>query len=437
MTRFAVQVSQNPYLARDSNEVHAVVSIAAAAGEEGGGGNSPVIRGRLAEAFIVDTSGSMGGEKIHAAIEALEKAIHLLHEDAMFCVIGGNDAGTVIAPLLPATAANKVTACREVRSLNANGGTAMSTWLAAAARELRKAPAAIPHALLLTDGRNESESESTLIGVLRECEGKFQCDARGVGTDWIPEQLRLISSKLLGTIDIIPGPADIEKDFQAVLESALGKTVADVSLRVWTPLGATVEFCKLVYPQTADLTDRARPAATNAQSVDFPTGAWGSEKRDYHLCIKVKPGAVGQKMCAGRVSLMLSRGTAEEKLSDAMVLAQWTDDETQSAVINAAVAHYTGQAELADTIQQGLSARAAGNEQVATRLLGRAVQIAADTNPETMKLLRKVVEIEDEKQGTVKLRKGVRAEDEFALDTRSTKTVRVVKAAKAAEAEPA
>jgi len=181
-----------------------------------------------------------------------------------------------------------------------------------------------------------------------------------------------------------------------------------------------------------DLTSRARPVKTNAQSLDFPTGAWGTEKRDYHLCIKVKPGNVGQKMCAGRVNLMLTRGGAEEKVSDAMVLAQWTDDETQSAVINSAVAHYTGQAELADTIQQGLSARAAGNEQTATALLGRAVQIAAESNPETMKLLRKVVDIEDEKQGTVKLRKGVRKEDEFALDTRSTKTVRVVKGSKPA-----
>jgi len=44
-----------------------------------------------------------------------------------------------------------------------------------------------------------------------------------------------------------------------------------------------------------------------------------------------------------------------------------------------------------------------------------------------MKLLRKVVEIEDERQGTVKLRRDVKREDEFALDTRSTKTARVQK----------
>ena len=110
-----------------------------------------------------------------------------------------------------------------------------------------------------------------------------------------------------------------------------------------------------------------------------------------------------------------------------MILAIWTDDEAQSAVIHPAVAHYTGQADLADAIQQGLKAREAGDDARATALLGRAVQIAAQSNPETMKLLRKVVEVQDEAQGTVKLKKGVKKEDEFALDTRSTKTARVQK----------
>jgi hypothetical protein len=425
MTSFNVQVSQNPYLARDAGDVHAVVSISASTA--GGSPGTAAPRGKLAEAFIVDTSGSMKGDKIRCAITALESAIGLLHEDAMFCVIAGCDSARVIVPMSPGSEANKNAARREIRKLAADGGTAMSTWLAAAAREFLKVPASIHHALLLTDGKNESEQQSVLGHMVHQCEGQFQCDARGVGTDWIPDQLRLISGRLLGTVDIIPAPSEIERDFRAVLEGALGKSVADVSLRVWTPLGASVEFCRLVYPQTVELTNRAKPVKSNPQAQDFPTGAWGDEKRDYHLCIRVKPGAVGQRMCAARVSLIVTRGGVEEKVSDGMVLAQWTDDDAQSAVINPAVAHYTGQAELADTIQQGLNARAVGNAPLATKMLGRAVQIAAESNPETMKLLRKVVEIEDEKQGTVKLRKSVRKEDEFALDTRSTKTVRVVK----------
>ena len=42
-----------------------------------------------------------------------------------------------------------------------------------------------------------------------------------------------------------------------------------------------------------------------------------------------------------------------------------------------------------------------------------------------MKLLQKVVEVDDPATGTVRLKRGVAAVDEMALDTRSTRTVRV------------
>jgi hypothetical protein len=90
------------------------------------------------------------------------------------------------------------------------------------------------------------------------------------------------------------------------------------------------------------------------------------------------------------------------------------------------VAHYTGQAELAECIQQGLEARKDGDEATATFKLGRAVQLASNSgNDGTLKLLESVVDVDDAAGGTVRLRRQVAAADEMALDTRSTKTVRV------------
>ncbi|MBV8382224.1 MAG: VWA domain-containing protein [Planctomycetaceae bacterium] len=421
MTAFTAQVSQNQYLAQGADLVHAVMSITSERDA------TAARSGTLVEALLVDCSGSMDGEKVRHAKSAIVTTIDLLREETWFCVISGSSVAHVICPLAQATPAHKAEAKERVRRLTAQGGTAMSTWLEAAGREFHKMPGAIHHALLLTDGKNESEPDDKLAAVVRACEGEFQCDARGVGTDWVPDQLRMISGRLLGTVDIIPQPSEIAADFRRVIEQAMGKSVREVLLRLWTPVGARVEFCRLVYPETVDLSDRARPDPRNPQVRDYPTGSWGEEKRDYHLCIRVSPGQVGQKMCAGRASLVIVEGGQETKVSEALILAVWTDDEAQSAVIHPAVAHYTGQAELADAIQQGLKAREAGDDARATALLGRAVQIAARSNPETMKLLRKVVEVEDEAQGTVKLKKGVKKEDEFALDTRSTKTARVSK----------
>ena len=432
MTSFSAQVSQNQYLAQGADLVHAVMSVSsssatapATALDRGGPGNHA--RRTLVEALIVDCSGSMDGEKIMQTRQAVNKAIDLLHDDAWFCVIAGSDAGKLLVPLAQATPENRQSAEKAVRHLGASGGTAISTWLQTALDEFHKMPDGIHHALLLTDGKDESEGEAALDDALDECEGRFQCDARGVGTDWQPAQLRKISAKLLGTLDIIPSPDQIEADFRRVIESAMGKSVGSVSLRLWTPVGAKVEFCRLVYPEQFDLTDRAVVDPKTPQVRDYPTGAWGEEKRDYHLAIRVTPGKVGQRMCAGRASLVVNERGQETKVAESMVLAVWTDDEAQSALIHPAVAHYTGQVELASAIQQGLKAREQGDEARATQLLGRAVQIAAASNPETMKLLRKVVEVEDERQGTVKLRRNVKKEDEFALDARSTKTARVQK----------
>ena len=90
------------------------------------------------------------------------------------------------------------------------------------------------------------------------------------------------------------------------------------------------------------------------------------------------------------------------------------------------MAHYTGQAELAQVIQEGLEARNQGNLEVATAKLGRAFQLAHQSgNESTAKLLINVVEIEDAPTGTIK--KTIAKEDEMTLETRSTKTTCIPK----------
>ena len=109
-----------------------------------------------------------------------------------------------------------------------------------------------------------------------------------------------------------------------------------------------------------------------------------------------------------------------------LVKALWSDDDGLTARINPEVAHYTGQTELAEAIQDGLAAKAAGDDATATAKLGRAVQLAAETgNDEATSKLRKVVDIEEPGTGKVRLRKSVDRLDEMALDTASTKTSRV------------
>jgi hypothetical protein len=145
--------------------------------------------------------------------------------------------------------------------------------------------------------------------------------------------------------------------------------------------------------------------------------------------VRVPAAGIGQEMLAARLSLVLPRpdGTSQV-LGQGLIRAVWTDELAVSTRISPQVAHYTGQAELAQAIQQGLEARKAGDMDAATAKLGRAVQLAnASGNADTAKLLAKVVDVVDAASGTVRLKAKVADADEMTLETRSTKTVRVKK----------
>jgi hypothetical protein len=113
-------------------------------------------------------------------------------------------------------------------------------------------------------------------------------------------------------------------------------------------------------------------------------------------------------------------------LVESRVMAIWTDEHALSTRINPRVAHYTGQAELAAAIQQGLTARDSGDLHTAMARLGRAVQLAAETgHDDTAKLLGGLVEVIAARTGTVRLRTDVAGVHAELANVRSVRTVRI------------
>ena len=429
MTGFAVEVFQNEFLPESGVDVDAIVTVTATGGP--GATGSPGVRASTAEAaevIIIDCSGSMDypPTKLRAAKQATAAAIDALRDGVSFAVVAGAHDAKLIYPqagLATADAGSRQGAKRAVTVMRADGGTAIGQWLLLARQLFAAHPTAIKHAILLTDGRNQHETPKQLDEALRACHGAFTADCRGIGTDWEVGELRRVATALLGTVDIVAEPDELAADFQAMTNAAMGKQLAEVNLRLWTPQGAEVRFVKQVAPGMLDLTDRR--VDSGARTADYPTGSWGDESRDYHVSVRVPAAGVGEKMLAARVSMVVP---PDEVLAQGRVLAVWTDDDALSTRINREVAHYTGQGELADAIQEGLAARKTGDVETATAKLGRAVALATKLgNEDTAKLLAKVVEVADPVTGTVRLRSRVASVDEMTLDTRSTKTARVKK----------
>ncbi|MFC8826721.1 VWA domain-containing protein [Streptomyces sp. NPDC057137] len=441
--QFSVEVYQNEYLPEGGREVNAIVTVTSTGG--GTTGRVPLAAASATPAalpgqgpnaavvIMVDCSGSMDypPTKMRNARDATSAAIDTLRDGVAFAVVAGTHVAKEVYPgnggLAVADTATRAEAKNALRKLSAGGGTAIGTWLRLTDRLLSSADVSIRHGILLTDGRNEHETPEDLRASLDACAGRFTCDARGVGTDWVVKEVTGIASAMLGTSDIVADPAGLAADFTEMMENAMGKEVADVALRLWTPVGVEIKFVKQVAPTVEELTERRTEA--NTRAGDYPTGSWGDESRDYHVCVQVPEAGVGQEMLAARVSLILpaADGTSQV-LSQGLVRAVWTDDMVASTSINPQVAHYTGQAELAQVIQQGLEARKSGDFDGATAKLGRAVQLASDSgNADTAKLLSKVVDVVDAATGTVRLKAKVADADEMTLETRSTKTVRVKK----------
>ena len=182
---FNAEVFQNPYLPQGARDVNAIMTITTSAD-----GGAVAQHSQRLFGIICDVSGSMGGAKMIAAKDAIVKIIELLPTDAAFFVVTGSSRSKLLIPLVNAIPENKLRAITQVKEIAAGGGTLMSTWLHTALGEFTKMPQAICQALLLTDGQNDPNDEEDLVRVLVASEDKFQCDCRGVGTDWRVAELQ-------------------------------------------------------------------------------------------------------------------------------------------------------------------------------------------------------------------------------------------------------
>ena len=419
MSDFTAEVFQNAFMPPGDADVHAVVRLTCGAPPQGTGGGPA---GATAEILLVDCSGSMAGAPIQQAAQAAQAALQAIPDGSLFAVVAGTHQARSVYPpqgMVVMDAAHRTAALREVSRLRADGGTAMGTWLRMARYLFSGVPHGVRcHAILLTDGKNEHEEPAELARAVAECVGAFQADCRGVGDRWEVEEVRRISQALLGTVGLVRSPQDLAAEFVGMTQDSMSRSSADVRLRVWAPQGARLVTVRQVFPELLELTDRRTDV--NPLTGDYPTTSWTAESRDYHVVVRLPARSVGAEQLAARVQVVIG----DEVLAQGLVKATWSDDETATSRIDPQVAHYTGRAEMASAIQDGLAAKKAGDEERATELLKRAAALAAQADDEeTTTRLRRLIEIDAD--GTARLRRSASRLDEMDLDVASTKTERV------------
>jgi hypothetical protein len=416
---FDVQVSQNEYLPAAGTTMDAVISVECMLDQ--GTPIGPV--GSVAQVIMIDCSTSMAGAKLEQAKRATQVAIDTLRDGVEFAIVAGNHQGRLVYPesggLAAASNATRAQARRALRKLAAIGGTAIGTWLDLTRELLVGHPAQIRHAILLTDGKNEGQSAKLFGAALERCRGVFVCDSRGVGGQWNAEPLLAIAECLLGSAEGLPDAGGLSADFQAIAEGVMGKMAADVLLRVWTAADTTIKLLAQNYPRIADHLGQKSPAGP--RFTDYPLGHWGDEHRDYHLRLEVPPGQPGDERAGARVSVVVG----DVEFAERTVWIHWTDDPALSTRMNPKVAGVTSQTELADAIAAGLDALDAGQRELATMQLDRAVDLARKHGrADTLKVLSRIVDVPDTPGGTVRIRRSMAEVDAEMARLESRKTMR-------------
>jgi hypothetical protein len=397
--RFAVRIDQNPNIAVGSRTVDAIVQVKAEDPEAGA--YKPV----AAEVIVIDTSASMtNGQKIDKACQAAAMAVEVLDDGTYFAVVSGQSHATPVYPprgMAVASPDTRRAAARALAQVTARGGTSMSTWLRLTGALLADChEARIKHALLLTDGQN-IEGDTPLRDALRDCEGAFVCDCRGVGDDWSYEQLREISRTLLGSWKPVAAAEELADDFRTVMRTTMSKRAAGVTLQVRTR--GRVSYLGRVMPDIEDLTGKG---VRHGEMWEFPLGDWGAQTADYLLRIDIGLEDLRikteQRARAARVEVVVPGQTDPVKAGT--VAVSWTPDVTLSSVINPRVAGYSGQEKLSRAVDEGLSAWKNGRAD-AEEKLGLVVRLAHELGREDLlERLSAIVVIENRITGRIWLR---------------------------------
>jgi len=240
-------------------------------------------------AFVIDRSGSMGGQKIELAKKAVQTAVSLLKPSDRFAIVSYDDQIDVVTPSTGATAEAKRNATRALRDVDARGSTNLGEgWLrgceqVAAIQDERY----ITRVILLTDGlANQGITDHDELrrhaGALRE--RGVMTTTIGLGEDFNEELLRAMALAGGGNFYFVARASQILDTMTSELQETLDVVARAVTLTVSGPNLLTVE------PLTDAIVERVDDAwrlilgdAVAEQDfelvfrINFPTGAIGSE----------------------------------------------------------------------------------------------------------------------------------------------------------------
>ncbi len=185
--------------------------------------------------FVLDTSGSMKGEKIKQAQDALEFCIKSLNRDDRFNIIRfATDTESFRSSLVVASKANRNNALSFIKGIKARGGTNINDALLVALKSKRRSKR--PHILVfITDGEptvGETDLPDIIDNVEKGNRDKTRIFVFGVGEDINTHLLDKISSRNYGVSEYIKPTEYIDNIVSSFFKKIQSPVLSDLKIDI-------------------------------------------------------------------------------------------------------------------------------------------------------------------------------------------------------------
>lgn len=334
--------------------------------------------------LVLDSSGSMSGQKMNSLKAAVKEILHNLpnQENFEIQVVAFH---TYAREIIPPTRATDVhgalrRAQGRIDELKAEGTTSMGRGLEFALKAFEKRTDAIRRVLLLSDGEQQGDEPIERVykvaQQIKQVGG--QIEAWGIGHQWNENELRKISQLTGGTAEVIPSPDEIAADIEALLEDVVATPAQDVNLIFRTPKMYEILEVKQVYPNIAP----AQADKISPQEFIIPLGTVTGQGAKILVRIEGVERPAGLAVRAIKPELSYTRNgeaVTEELPASSNAFVKWVTDAKEILPRDPVVARYRGEEEVLKLQEEGLAALEAGDTNLATARLSAALQAAEAT----------------------------------------------------------
>ncbi|NMT62557.1 marine proteobacterial sortase target protein [Marinobacter orientalis] len=184
--------------------------------------------------FVIDTSGSMAGESIRQARQALLRGLDTLGPDDRFNVIRFNSqTHALFMEAVPASSNNIARARRYVNELNADGGTEMAPALEAALDDrrgdARDGFAGVRQVVFITDGAVGNEAE--LFGKISNKLASSRLFTVGIGPAPNMHFMREAARYGRGTYTAISDLSDVARPLDGLFGKMQSPVLTDIAVK--------------------------------------------------------------------------------------------------------------------------------------------------------------------------------------------------------------